>query len=265
MNRLTSKLQSLQQEKRKALSIFLTAGFPIIEKTIPLVKAIENGGADILELGIPFSDPLADGPTIQFSSHVALENGITLTKIFSLVKEIRAFSEIPIVLMGYTNSVLAFGIEKFFSSCSESEIDGIIIPDLPIEESDEIATQAKAKTISQIFLATPTTTDKRLKLLDEYSSGFLYCVSITGVTGARKNLSQQTKTFLKRARKVVKKNPLLVGFGISSKEDAQQIKELCDGIIVGSALISVIQKSKEKEMEENVCKFVKELREGLIE
>ena len=237
----------------------------MMEKTIPLVKAIEKGGADILELGIPFSDPLADGPTIQFSSHVALENGITLSKIFSIVKEIRTFSEKPIVLMGYMNSLLAFGSEKFFASCFECGVDGIIIPDLPIEEAEEIILQAKEKNIATIFLASPTTTNERLKLLDEHSTGFLYCVSITGVTGARKNISSQTEKFLKRAKKIVKKNPLLVGFGISTKKDAQQIKGLCDGIIVGSALINLIRESKAREMEKNVCNFVRELRTGLDE
>jgi len=169
------------------------------------------------------------------------------------------------VLMGYTNSLLAFGIEKFFASCSAFGVDGIIVPDLPLEESQEIILQAKEKNVSPIFLAAPTTTNERLKLLDENSTGFLYCVSITGVTGARRNISQQAKTFLKRAKKVVKKNPLLVGFGISSKEDAQQMKNFCDGIIVGSALINVIRESKKNEMEKNVEKSVRELRRGLDE
>jgi len=248
---------------RKALSLVGTAGYPTIESTGPLVVALANAGADVIELGIPFSDPIADGPTIQMSSELALRNGVTLQKTLNMAREIRKQSSIPLVLMGYANPIYTFGLSRFLDSCTNIGIDGVIIPDLALEESDEYRRLAQEKNIATIFLAAPTTPDERLVQLDNASTGFLYCVSITGVTGERQGLAKQSEEFLQRARKVVKKNPLLVGFGISTPDDACNVARLSDGVIIGSALIKLMQNSSENHLIENVTEFVKSMRKAL--
>ncbi len=260
---MSNYLNQLQNNNHKTLSLFITAGFPKLETTVPLVAELANAGADVIELGIPFSDPVADGPTIQMSSEVALRNGVTLQKTFEMVFEISKQSNIPLVLMGYSNPIFAFGLEKFLSTCKQLGVNGTIIADLPLEESAEYRTLAKQYDISTIFLATPTTPDERLKLLDEASNGFLYCVSITGVTGERKQISQQAKDFLTRARKVVTKNPLFVGFGISTPEDAKDLAQYADGIIIGSALIKILQSAKDGNAIADAKKFVHSIRQSL--
>jgi tryptophan synthase alpha chain len=257
------KLRLGKTKDRKALSLFVTAGYPTIESTVPLVVAIANAGADIIELGIPFSDPIADGPTIQASSEIALRNGVTLKKVFEMAKEIRKQTSVPLVLMGYSNPIYAYGIENFFKMCSGIGIDGTIIPDIPLEESEAYRTFAQKNDIATIFLAAPTTSNERLAELDNASTGFLYCVSVTGVTGERQGLAKQSEEFLQRARKVVKKNPLLVGFGISTPDDACNVARLSDGVIIGSALIKLMQNSPQNHLIENVTEFVKSMRKAL--
>ena len=261
--RITDKLNQLQLNNRKALSLFVTAGYPTIESTVPLVVALANAGADVIEIGIPFSDPIADGPTIQLSSEVALRNGVTLQKTLELSEQIRKQSDIPLVLMGYANPIYAYGLDKFLSRCKEAGIDGTIIADLPLEESEEYRTIAQQNNIATIFLAAPTTSSDRLTQLDNASTGFLYCVSITGVTGERKALASQTESFLKRARMSVKKNPLLVGFGISTPDDARRIASLSDGVIIGSALINTIQHASQNHIIDGAVEFVKSIRIAL--
>lgn len=250
---------------RKALSLFVTAGYPTIESTVPLVVALANAGADVIELGVPFSDPIADGPTIQVSSEIALRNGVTLQKTLELAKKIRKQSDVPLVLMGYANPVYAYGLEKFLATCSNIGIDGTIIADLPLEESEEYRTFASKHNIATIFLAAPTTSNERLTELDNASTGFLYCVSVTGVTGERQELAKQSEEFLQRARAVVKKNPLLVGFGIATPDDARNVAKLSDGIIIGSALIKLIQNSSQDHFIEKAEEFVKLIRKALDE
>ena len=255
----------LKHANRKALSLFVTAGYPTIGTTVPLVAALAKAGADVIELGIPFSDPIADGPTIQLSSEVALRNGVTLAKTFEMVKEIRQQTDIPLVLMGYANPAYAFGLGQFLSKCKEAGVNGTIIPDLSLEESDEYRTLAAQNNVATIFLAAPTTSSERLVQLDQASTGFLYCISITGVTGERQGLASPAEAFLKQARACVKKNPLLVGFGISTPSDARRIAALSDGVIIGSALIKILQASSGNHAIENAVKFAGSIRAALDE
>jgi len=258
MNRITEKFQSLSARKEKALVCFLTAGFPTIGATVPLVIEIEKGGADIIELGMPFSDPLADGPVIQRSSQEALSQGITLDKILSHVKTIRQSSEIPLVLMGYLNPILAYGAEKFFNAAAKAGVDGVILPELPFEESHRYKSILDGIGLANILLVTPTTPTERIVLIDRASSGFLYCVSSTGVTGsANKKLSG---SYVSTVKKNAKKNPVLVGFGIKTPADAHRIAHHADGVIVGSALIQRI--AREDSLKE-IGTWVRQLKKAM--
>ena len=258
MNRIAEKLQSLSARKEKALVCFLTSGFPTTGATVPLVLEIGKGGADIIELGMPFSDPLADGPIIQRSSQVALSQGITLDKILSHVKTIRQSSEIPLVLMGYLNPILAYGAEKFFKAAASTGVDGIILPELPFEESNRYKSILDGIGLANILLVTPTTPPKRIVMIDRASSGFLYCVSSTGVTGsANKKLSS---SYVSTVKKYAKNNSVLVGFGIKTPADAHRIAQSADGVIVGSALIQRI--AKEDSIKE-IGTWVRQLKEAL--
>lgn len=266
----TSRISSLFENRTsddKIMSLFITAGFPDLESTVDLVLGFEKNGADMIELGMPFSDPLADGPTIQYASNVAIKNGITMNGIFKMVKEIRKKSEIPIVLMGYINPVLRYGAEKFCEEAELSGVDGLIIPDAPLEESGFIKEAAKAHHMDLIYLVAPNSTDERMKKIDESSSGFVYCVSVTGVTGARtgEEVAKSVDRFINRVTTNVTINPKLVGFGIKNFEDARIISKEVDGFIVGSALIDTIKKHySEKDWREQVFKFVKQLKYGNI-
>ncbi len=260
---LTTQLNEHRSRKRKILSIFLTAGFPTVESTVAIAAAIERGGADILELGIPFSDPLADGPAIQRSSQIALQNGITIPIILRLVRDIRRAVKIPIVLMGYANPIYRYGMDRFLGDARSAGVDGMIIADLPLEESTEYRAAAGTSDIAPIFLASPTTSDQRLKQLDDASRGFLYCISVTGVTGTSGTPIAQTEEYLSRARAIVRKNPLLVGFGISTPDTARRFARICDGVVIGSALISAIQSSPQQSAAEKAFAFTSEIRSSL--
>lgn len=234
---LRQKLTAVKDSGKKVLSFFITAGYPRPGDTVNIVRSLADNGADLVELGIPFSDPIADGPVIQAASEQALRGGITLRGTLDLAAEIRKHTPIPIVLMGYANPIFRFGMAKFFSQCAAIGIDGTIIPDVPLEESGEYRQVAGSNGVAPIFLAAPTSSDDRLRQLDEASQGFLYCVSITGVTGAREGLPQQASDFLRRARSIVTKNPLMVGFGVAKPADAVALCKFADGVIIGSSLL----------------------------
>jgi len=263
MNRLQKKIDELKMKNRKALGMFVTAGYPTPESTSEIVLALEEAGADFVELGFPFSDPLADGPTIQQASEIALKNGMTLWKILEQVKAIRRRSTVPLVLMGYANPVFAYGLARFIHDASEAGVDGTIIADLPLEEAGEYRAVAQKNDLATIFLAAPTTSNERLRLLDEASTGFLYCVSLTGVTGQRDRLPEGAIEFLQRCKAVVRNNPILVGFGISSGEGARRLSAYADGVIVGSALINVLGQSTGDDVLPRIQHFTLQLREGL--
>lgn len=249
----------------KIMSLFLTAGYPDLESTVDLILGLEENGTDFIELGMPFSDPLADGPTIQYSSNIAIEKGITMEKIFGMVRQVRQKSEIPIVLMGYINPVLRYGIDDFCEEASKAGVDGLIIPDIPIEESGIISEKIRSQGLSLIYLVAPNSSDQRMQKIDDASDGFVYCVSVTGVTGAREGdeVAQSVARFINRVKQNVVKNPKMVGFGIKTHEDAQRIAADMDGFIVGSALIDTIREHyPENDWKEKVFDFVRTLKYG---
>jgi tryptophan synthase alpha chain len=258
VGRIEDRLSSLKQEKKKAIVFFLTAGYPKLDSTGEIALALERGGADILEIGMPFSDPLADGPAIQESSNVAIKNGVTLLSILDTVRAIRAKSNIPLVLMGYLNPILRFGEKDFFTGAAQAGVDGIILPELPYEETSRFKSLIEESDLSQILLVTPTTSPERIRNIDAASNGFLYCVSTTGVTGSGhgSNIGQ----YLDAVRKYATKNPLLVGFGISTHQDAASISKSADGIIIGSALIKKISSGATSE---ELTKWVRGFRRAV--
>lgn len=270
MVKQTSRIQSVFQKndgRDKIMSLFITAGYPDLESTVDLVLGLEKNGADMIELGMPFSDPLADGPTIQYANNIAIKNGITMHKIFEMVSEIRKKSDIPIILMGYINPVLKFGVEEFCAKAEESGVDGLIIPDVPVEESGIFTKFTEKHNLEVIYLVAPNSSDHRMKLTDEKSRGFVYCVSVTGVTGARQGdeVAKSVERFIGRVNQNIKNNPKLVGFGIKSYEDAQIISKEVDGFIVGSALIDTIRKKyPNKDWKQSVFSYVKHLKYGNI-
>lgn len=249
----------------KIMSLFLTAGYPTAEATVDLILGCEKNGADFVELGMPFSDPLADGPTIQYSSNVAIEQGITMKKTLQIVEQVREQSEIPIILMGYINPVLRYGVKSFCEDASKAGADGLIIPDIPIEESGIMKDEAEKNSLPVIYLVAPNTSDERMQKIDQQSQGFVYCVSVTGVTGAREGdeVANSVERFIDRVKKNVTRNPKMVGFGIKSHEDARQVAADMDGFIVGSALIDTIREHYPAEgWKDEVFAFVKRLKYG---
>jgi tryptophan synthase alpha chain len=252
-----------QAADRKVMSLFITAGYPTIDDSADLILGCVRAGADLIELGMPFSDPLADGPTIQESSNVAIANGTTISVIFEIVRKVRRHSEVPIILMGYINPVIKYGVETFCVDSANAGVDGFIIPDLPADEHEMVSRYSAALGISMIHLVAPNTSDERMRLVDSLSNGFVYCVSVTGVTGARdgKQVSDSVNTFIDRVKLNVTRNPVLVGFGIKSRQDAERISAKVDGFIVGSALIQAIASNyPNSDWKDEVYKFVESLR-----
>lgn len=264
-NRIKRLFEQHTDSSEKIMSLFLTAGYPDLESTVDLILGFEEHGTDLVELGMPFSDPLADGPTIQYSSNVAIEQGITMTKIFNMVRQVREHSDIPIILMGYINPVLRYGINAFCEEAAAAGVDGLIIPDIPLEESGIMADKATEQGLPLVYLVAPNTPDERMRKIDALSEGFVYCVSVTGVTGAREGeeVAQSVQRFIDRVKQNVTRNPKMVGFGIKSHEDARRIAADMDGFIVGSALIDTIRKSYPGEgWKDEVFAFVHSLKYG---
>jgi tryptophan synthase alpha chain len=248
MNRIRSTFDQLKRAGRKALIPYITPEYPVRGATVPILRGLEQSGASMIEIGIPFSDPLADGPTIQRSSQIALQNGATIPTILDGVREFRTKSDLPLLLMGYVNPILRYGAERFLDACVDVGIDGLIVPDLPPEEAREIKQLADHCGISMVFLIAPTTSSERIKMVSELSSDFSYCVSVTGVTGARTRLGENGSldSFLERVKKHATK-PFVVGFGISRAEDVRRIWEWADGAVVGSALIEKLDSARTAE------------------
>jgi len=236
MSPIRSYIEQITLQKRKALSVFLSAGFPDPDKFVTLARDICSAGADLLEIGIPFSDPIADGPVIQRSSQLALQNGITLHKTLQYCEQIKKDIQKPLILMGYSNPVLKYNIHRFIKEANNCGVDGVIIPDIPLEEYDDFWGNMDHD-IDIILLTTPTSSDDRIQAIDRKSSGFVYCVSMIGTTGIREKFDSMALRNLNRTYKLVKKNKMLVGFGISSPEDITRFAPYCDGVIIGSAVI----------------------------
>ncbi len=263
MNRISNTFQKVRGIDEKILSIFVTAGYPHLESAPELVWQLEESGADLIEIGMPFSDPIADGPTIQHSSKTALENGMNLNLALKQIQTIRQKSEIPIILMGYLNPLLKYGFDRFIKDAAEAGVDGLIIPDLLPEEFQTIDPEFSGSKLGMNFLISPNTPSARIKKIDAVTSDFIYCVSVTGVTGSRSGVSHGLIDFLQSIQSVVT-HPLLVGFGISNPEDANEIGRNADGVIVGSALIDLMTKSRgNQDMLRSIGQFVQRLKLAL--
>lgn len=252
---LMNRIDQAFKVKDKILNIYFTAGYPNLEDTVRIAGDLEEAGADILEIGIPFSDPIADGPTIQESSTVALENGMTLETLFEQLKDLRKHVTIPVLLMGYVNPIIQFGIDRFCERCAEVGVDGLIIPDLPMDEYLEFyQAQFKKNGIHNIFLISPNTSEDRIRLIDGHSSGFVYMVSSSSITGAKKGLEERQLDYFNRVKGMNLKNPRLIGFGISDKETFDTACNYAEGAIIGSAFINLLRNDPSKE---SIDKFIK--------
>src|SRR6187397_246577 len=235
------RIQELFKRKdNKILNVYCTAGYPLLNSTMEVIKALQKNGVDIIELGMPYSDPLADGPVIQQSSSIALANGMTIKKLFDQLKDFRKNISVPVVLMGYMNPVLQYGFEKFCADASAVGIDGLILPDLPEHEFEtEYGPIIKKHGLDFIFLVTPETSEERVKKLDELSTGFLYAVSSSSTTGSDKNMTD-VKSYLQKLQSMELKNPVLVGFGIKDKTTFQAACDNANGAIIGTAYIKAL-------------------------
>jgi tryptophan synthase alpha chain len=263
MNRIQKKFQDLKSLKHKAFIAFITAGDPDLKTTEELVVALEGAGVDIIELGIPFSDPLADGPTIQASFLRALNMGTNVKKILQTVKRIRLKTSIPIAFMTSYNPILRFGEEKFIKACGEAGVDGLIVPDLPPEEAGNLRRLAQQAKIATIFFVAPTSQDIRIKSNAKASSGFVYYVSLTGITGTQKAVAQAVVKQIKHIKRFTDK-PVCAGFGISTPAQVQEIGRAADGVIVGSAIVKCIEAHRgQKDLVSKVSKYVHSLVKSL--
>ena len=234
MNRIQAKLK----EDKKLLSIYFTAGYPNIDDTVSIIQNLENNGVDMIEIGLPFSDPLADGPTIQASSTQALKNGMTTEVLFNQLKDIRKSVTIPLIIMGYFNPMLQYGVEDFCKKCQEIGIDGLIIPDLPVDVyHDEYKATFEKYGLINVFLITPQTSDERIRYIDSISNGFIYMVSSASTTGAKAGFGDEQTKYFERIAKMNLKNPQIVGFGISNNETLTQATKYAKGAIIGSAFV----------------------------
>ena len=240
--RIESKFKELKQKNKAALVTYITAGDPDLKTTPVLVSELEKNGADIIELGIPFSDPVADGPAIQLASERALKNGATIKTVLRTIVEIRKTSDIPIILFGYYNPFYKYGLGKFAKDAKQAGADGVLVIDLPPEESEEFRQYLKNEKLDLVFLLAPTSTTERIKLVSKFASGFIYLVSVTGVTGERPKLDYSLEPLI---QEIVKYSnlPLGVGFGVSSSEQVDKISSIADAVIVGSALVKIIEKN----------------------
>ena len=259
MSRIEKKFQELKGKSEKGLIAYITAGDPDLQTTLQLVKNFEEVGVDLIELGIPFSDPLADGLVNQLAAARALESGTTIAKILDLVKTVREKSEIPLIIFTYLNPVLQYGFKKFAKDARKAGIDGILILDLPPEEAEEYKEIMTQFNLDTIFLIAPTSSDKRIEKIASLAAGFIYCVSRTGVTGARGNLPVEAPALVQKIRNF-SNLPIAVGFGISNPQQVQYLSKFSDAIVVGSAIVKRIEENAgSKNLLKNVTSFTKQL------
>jgi len=262
INRIDRKFKELRGSNKKAFIAFITAGYPSLDITEKLVLEFSKSGVDIIELGVPFSDPMADGPIIQESSEAALRQGVYLKDILELVKRVRRYTDIPIALMTYYNIIFCFKEERFIKIASGYGVDGVIIPDLPPEEGRSFIKLADRHKLDVICFVSPTTSRKRIKYISKMARGFIYYISLTGVTGPRQNLPPELIQNLREIKKIVDK-PVCVGFGVSTPEQIRRIWAVADGVIVGSAIVKKIKENlNNKNLVKNIGKFILYLRQG---
>ncbi|MCV9933423.1 tryptophan synthase subunit alpha [Flavobacterium sp. LS1R47] len=253
MNRINQKLQ----EDKKILSIYFSAGYPNLNDTVQIIQDLEKNGIDMIEIGLPFSDPLADGPTIQASSTQALHNGMTTQILFDQLENIRESVKIPLIIMGYFNPILQYGVEEFCKKCAAIGIDGLIIPDLPVDVYAEQYKETFEKYgIINVFLITPQTSDERIEFIDSVSNGFIYMVSSASVTGSQSGFGNTEESYFERIANMNLKSPQVIGFGISNKETFNQATKFAKGAIIGSAFIKHLSEKGTG----NIAEFVKAIR-----
>ncbi len=254
---MINRIDQVFKKKKKILSIYFTAGFPNLDDTSKIIENLQNSGVDIIEIGLPFSDPLADGPTIQESSTTALKNGMNTSLLFKQIKNIRSKISIPLIIMGYFNPILQYGVEKFCIDSKISGIDGLIIPDLPIDiYNSSYKNIFESQDLYNIFLITPQTSIDRILKIDEISKGFIYMVSDSSITGAKNIIDNSQKEYFLRIKKMNLKNPTIVGFGISNSKTFKLATDYSDGAIIGSAFISFIKEHGTKK----ISSFIKSIR-----
>lgn len=259
MNRIENLFQ---HKKQDVLTIYFTAGYPTLNDTVTIIQELDKTGADLIEIGIPYSDPLADGPTIQASGEVALKNGITIDLIFDQLKGIRNSTEVPMLFMGYYNQILQYGLEKLCQKCNEVGVDGLIFPDVPTEEYEKVLQPlVKKYNLTFTFLITPSTSDERIKLLDNLSSGFLYAVANHSVTGSA--IDHTDNPYGDRLERLSLKNPVMVGFGIANQDDFQKASKVGNGCIIGSAFIKALQ--KDATLLENINQFMNQFKQVKVQ
>ncbi len=261
-SRIRERFAELAARDERALVIYVTAGHPTMSRCREVLRAVVEGGADLVELGIPFSDPMADGPTIQRSSSRALKGGATMEGAFSLVRNFRRISSIPLVMFTYYNPVFVYGGERFARRAEDEGADGVLVVDLPLEEAGELTSHLRAHGLDFIQLVTPTTGPERIASIASNAGGFLYYVTVTGVTGARESLNREVEPALRRIR-AVSPVPVCAGFGISSPDQVREVARCADGVVVGSALVNLVERSAESpELFREVRNFVASLKEA---
>jgi tryptophan synthase alpha chain len=255
-NRIT---ELFARKKKDILSVFYTAGFPALGSTVSVARELEQSGADIIEIGIPFSDPVADGPTIQQSNKVALDNGMTVKLLIDQVKEIRKESQLPVILMGYLNPVMQYGVEKFVKDAVTAGVDGLILPDMPLYEFEEQYKDLfRAHNLCNTFLISPTTSEDRIRKIDLATEGFIYAVSASSTTGAKKDFTTEQVDYFNRLQGFKLKNPFLIGFGISDHATFSKASSYGAGAIVGSAFVTLLRESENQK--KDIESFVKNLK-----
>jgi tryptophan synthase alpha chain len=257
--KVTNRLTNLFEKKNKGLlNIYFTAGFPKMEDTLTVIKALDESGVDMIEIGMPYSDPLADGPTIQESNIVALDGGMTLKGLFTQLKDLRKTTEVPVLLMGYLNPVMQYGVEKFCKDAADCGVDGVIIPDLPLDEYiEEYKELFESNNLSNVFLVTPHTSEKRIQLIDENTQGFIYIVSTDSTTGNAKDITG-AESYFKKIQALKLKSPTMIGFNVKDNASYSFATDHANGAIIGSAFIKAIKDSKD--LKGDIGEFVKMVR-----
>jgi tryptophan synthase alpha chain len=257
-----TRIEALFKQKSHVLIAYITAGDPAPDRTASLVAALVRGGADLIELGVPFSDPIADGPVIQRAGYRALRQGTTLTRVLEIARQIRRTSEVPLLLFTYLNPVESYGVERLARDAGAAGIDGCLLTDASVEEAEDYVHAMRSQNLDTVFLGAPTSSERRLNLIAKYSSGFIYLVSRTGVTGEQTNVSDSVAPLVQRMREI-SPLPIAVGFGVSQPEHVAQIGKVAPGVVVGSAIMSLIEKhAAAPDLEQRLEQFARELKSG---
>jgi tryptophan synthase alpha chain len=261
MNRI---IELFTRQKEGVLNVYFTAGYPGLHDTMPVLEALQEAGADMVEIGMPYSDPVADGPTIQQSNDISLQNGMTVKLLFEQLQQMRSRIHVPVLLMGYLNPVVQFGVEKFCAQCKKMGVDGLILPDMPMQVyQDEYKAVFESYGLLNIFLITPQTSQQRIRQIDAVSEGFIYMVSSASVTGSTKGIQEEQENYFRRVKEMQLKNPTLIGFGISDHASFEKACQYANGAIIGSAFIKVLQQSTD--LRKDITGFVRQIKMSEVE